>query len=163
MNSRIWIVLVPLVILLLYPITKPLYASILIPDSSITVSGDYVEGGIDLRVNKDYQALMTEENGRVSFELGRVLGGNGEKAFNSNAIFVVGSSKNPVFTVINLSDDKVAVKIKDSEFPETILLHSSKNQPLLPGETANFYFEVDTSGTDIGQITAQLQILEAKD
>lgn len=164
MNGRVWIFAVPLVLMFLfYPITKPLYASLSSQGDSIAVSGDYLEGGIELSVSRDYQALITEENGQIGFELGRALGGNGEKAFNSNARFVVGSLENPVFTVTNQSDKTISVRIESTKAQGAILLHADKNRSIAPGETVNFYFEVNTSGADIGQIRAQLQIYEAKD
>lgn len=156
MKSRILLAALPLVLLLLfYPITKPLHAYLLSPGSNTTVSGDYIDRGIEFHVSTDYQALLTEENGKVSFDLGRVFSENGDTAFNSNARFVIGSSEKPVFTVTNNSDHNITVKVTDSENPGTILLNGNNN--LAPGESARYYFAVNTSG-GTGEIRAQLKI-----
>jgi hypothetical protein len=154
MNGRVFFVVFPLVLLLMYPVFKPLHASIAAPDAINIVNSDIAGEDVILRVSKDYRNIVIDEAGKISFDLDRVMGDNEGKAFNTNARFTIGSPENPVLTVFNNSDQKIVIAIENLEHPGTIVLQSSR----APGDTANYYLEVNTKNAAIGQISARLQI-----
>lgn len=158
MNSRVLIVLLPLVILLMYPIIKPLYANTSRQDNIIFINSDIESDDIIIRVGKDYRSMITEKSGNIIFDLDRIMGGSEGKAFNTNARFIVGSFDNPVFTVTNNSVQSIVIHVVDFENPGTIVLKPTGDSTVAPGETSYYYFEVNTQNAAPGQISAKLQI-----
>ncbi len=158
MKGRVLIVLLPVVLLLMYPIIKPLHASTPLQDNITLLSSVIESDDIIVRVSKDYHSMITEESGNVIFDLDRIMGGSEGKAFNVNARFVVGSIDNPVFTVTNNSDQSIVINVEGLDNPGTIVLKSTGSSTIAPGETADYYLEVNTQNATLGQITAKLQI-----
>jgi len=163
MNSRVLIALLPLVVLLMYPVMTPLLAATPVQDNSPLLNSDINGNEVILQVSRDYQSLLIEESGNIIFDLDRIIGGSGGKAFNTNARFIIGSPEDPVFIVTNNSDQGIAIKVEGFDHPGSVALKTAGGLTLAPGETVYYYFEVNTQNAAPGQITAQLQIRESAD
>ncbi len=74
---------------------------------------------------------------------------------------MIGSSGKPVFTITNQSDVEVVVALRDVEPSGFIILCGDGLPVLNPGETASFYFKVNTHGVSVGNLSAQLQVNQA--
>lgn len=131
-------------------------------DIKVSVASDTdPDVAIKFTVGAGYEdvAYLTDDN-KIEFDLGGALSAD---HYNTEAVFVIGSTENWVFSVTNNSDVTITINTEHGSGPENVLelLDSEGNTDevvLGSGESEEFHFRLNTAGAMAGTDDDPVQI-----
>lgn len=109
-----------------------------------------------------YGVVKTETDGKVSFDLSKVISATG--GFNTDAQFTVGSAASPVFSITNNSTLAIKVTMPSSTNMKLYdaATGAEANTTIAAGASASFYYVLNTDAVDAGGfVSGTLQIRKA--